>query len=284
MQAPQTPPPASPDQLLSEVTLQYPRLSRQLKQIARFIEANSERLGLMGIQDVAHACEVQPSAVVRFAKHFGFSGFSEMQRLFRDAIAQHVAPWRNYQARIRGVIDQNDPMGSGEISRAFLEGSIVGMERLRDMLDESSLTRAVDLLFEADTIWLVGVRRSFSVVAYLSYALQHTNKRIQLVTGLGSQQASQLRSLRPGDVMLAVSFTPYATETQDIVDQALENGAKLVAITDSRLNALSSRASATLTVQEAEIFGFRALTCTLCLAQSLFVALSYRLELAQDPK
>lgn len=279
MHTPPTTPPASPDQLLGDISCQYEQLSRQLKQIARYIETNRQSLGLLGIQDVAQACEVQPSAVVRFAKHFGFSGFSEMQRLFRDAMAQHVASWDNYQTRIRGVIDHDAPMGSGDIARSFLEGSIIGMERLRDMLDEPSLKHAVDLLFEADTIWLAGVRRSFSVVTYLGYALQHTNKRIQLINGLGSQQANQLRSLRPNDVMLAVSFMPYATETQAVVDQALEGGAKLIAITDSRFNSLASHASATLTVQEAEIFGFRSLTSTLCLAQSLFIALAYRMEL-----
>ncbi|WP_323018360.1 MurR/RpiR family transcriptional regulator [Castellaniella sp.] len=279
MHTPPTTPPASPEQLLSDISGQYEQLSRQLKRIARHIETNRESLGLLGIQDVAQACEVQPSAVVRFAKRFGFSGFSEMQRLFRDAMALHMAPWHNYQTRIRGVIDHDAPMGSGDIARTFLEGSIIGMERLRDMLDEPSLTRAVDLLFEADTIWLVGVRRSFSVVTYLNYALQHTSKRIQLINGLGSQQANQLRSLQPGDVMLAVSFMPYATETQEVVDQALQGGATLIAITDSRFNPLASRASATLTVQEAETFGFRALTSTLCLAQSLFIALAYRLEL-----
>ena len=35
----------------------------------------------------------------------------------------------------------------------------------------------------------------------------------------------------------------------------------------------------TLTVQEAEVYNFRALACTMSLAQSLFIALAYRLEL-----
>jgi DNA-binding MurR/RpiR family transcriptional regulator len=34
------------------------------------------------VTDIAVACDVHPSAVVRFSKRFGFSGFSEMQAIF----------------------------------------------------------------------------------------------------------------------------------------------------------------------------------------------------------
>jgi hypothetical protein len=39
----------------------------------------------------------------------------------------------------------------------------------------------------------------------------------------------------------------------------------------------------TLVVHESSTFGFRALTNTMCLAQSLFIALAYRTELLYAP-
>ena len=272
-----------PEAFLQAVSLRYPQLSRQLKVIARYVEASRDHLGLQGVQQVAVACDVQPSAVVRFAKQFGFSGFTEMQRLFRDAIAQQVAPGRNYQSRIREVIEAGAPMDSSDIAREFLAGSIAGMQSMRDNLDQVGVQRAVDLLADAQTIWLLGVRRSFPVVAYLDYALQHTDKRIQLITGLGGMQHGQLRSLQPGDVLLAVSFTPYAEETLELMESALDRGARLIALTDSRLSPLSTCADVSLLTQESETFGFRSLTSTMGLAQSLFIALAYRLELAYQP-
>ena len=50
------------------------------------------------------SASVQPSAVVRFAKHFGFSGYTELQKVFRDGLSHRLAPDHNYQARIRDVI------------------------------------------------------------------------------------------------------------------------------------------------------------------------------------
>ncbi|WP_066266727.1 MurR/RpiR family transcriptional regulator [Hydrogenophaga palleronii] len=276
-------PPTTAPQLLTAISAQYGSLSRQLKLIGRYVETHREHLGIEGIQEVAAACNVQPSAVVRFAKHFGFSGYSEMQRLFRTAISQQIAPGRNYQARIRDVIEVGAPMTSIQIAQDFLKGSIAGMQQLQESLERTDLDRAVQLLADADAVWLVGMRRSYPVAAYLEYSLQHTDKRVTLVGGLGSMQEGQLRALRTGEVMLAISFAPYAQETLSVVNAAHAAGARVIAISDSRLSPLAELSEVVLTVQENAPFGFRSLTSVFGLAQSLFIALSYRLELLPKP-
>jgi DNA-binding MurR/RpiR family transcriptional regulator len=141
----------------------------------------------------------------------------------------------------------------------------------------------VDMLRETDCIWIAASRRSFPVAVYLDYALQHTDKRVGLMSGLGSMHLGQMRSVRPGDVMIAISFAPYAEETRAAVDLAVERGARLIAITDSRMSPLVKMAEAALLVQDNSTFGFRALTSTMGLAQSLFIALAYALELPYRP-
>ena len=138
-------------------------------------------------------------------------------------------------------------------------------------------------MVRGDAIWVAGSRRSFPAAVYLDYALQHTDKRIGLVTALGSMHEGQMRSVRPGDVMIAISYAPYAEETMQVAQQAVERGAQLIAITDSRMSPLAREAATTLLVQDSATFGFRSLTATMGLAQSLFVALAFRLELSYRP-
>lgn len=272
------------DQLIARITAEYDGLSRQLKVIAKHVEQHRDHIGLEGIQQLAAQCQVQPSAVVRFAKHFGFSGFSEMQAMFREGLTRQLAPSRNYRARIRDIIDSGSgSLSSVEIAREFLAGSQAGMHELEASLDEAVFNQAVDMLRETDCIWIAASRRSFPVAVYLDYALQHTNKRVCLMSGLGSMHLGQMRSVRPGDVMLAVSFSPYAEETLAAVGLAVERGAELIAITDSRMSPLAKLAKASLLVQDNSTFGFRALTSTMGLAQSLFIALAYALELPYRP-
>jgi DNA-binding MurR/RpiR family transcriptional regulator len=279
--APAASKPATVDQLLERISGEYEGLSRQLKVIGRHIERHRDRLGLDGIQQVAAQCEVQPSAVVRFAKHFGFSGFAELQRMFRAGIARQIAPSRNYQGRIRDVIASGaGTLSSADIAHEFLGGSVAGMQELQRSLQAPTLKKAVDLLARADTIWIVGARRSFAVAVYLDYALQHTDKRICLISALGSMQDGAVRSVRKGDVLIAISFSPYAPETLAVARVAVDRGATLLAITDSGMGELGRLAHVVLKVEEHATFGFRALTSTMGLAQSLFIALAYRLELS----
>ena len=273
------------ERLLERISAEYEQLSRQLKLIARYVEEHRDHIGLDGIQDVARHCGVQPSAVVRFAKHFGFSGFTEMQKVFRDVLSRQIAPTRNYKARIRELIESGaGSLSSAEIAGEFLTGAMAGMQELAQGLDARAFGRAVQLLAAADAIWIMGSRRSFPVAAYLEYALQHTDKRIHHVTALGSMHEGQLRSARAGDVMLAVSFAPYADETLAVVQAALGRRVKVIAVTDSRMSPLAKNAAATLLVQDHATFGFRSLTSTMALVQSLFIALAYRLELEAEPR
>lgn len=272
------------DALLARIGAEFNALSRQLKLIARYVEQHRDHLGLEKIQDVAARCGVQPSAVVRFAKHFGFSGYSELQKLFRDGLSRQIAPARNYQARIREVMAQAEGrLSSADIAYEFIGGAIAGMQELQRDLHGSTLGDAVDLLAHAPAVWVAGARRSFPVAAYLGYVLQHTDKPVQLLTGVGAMQDGQLRALREHDVMIAISFAPYAEETVRAAQVAVERGAPLIAITDSRTSPLAADARAALLVQESSTFGFRALTNAMALAQSLFIALAYRLELDYQP-
>ena len=64
-----------------------------------------------------------------------------------------------------------------------------------------------------------------------------------------------------------------------MVQEAARRGARLVAITDSRMSPLAREAHALLLVEDSPTLGFRSLSSTMGLAESLFIALAYRLEL-----
>ena len=268
------------DALLERISAEFGSLSRQLKLIGRYVEQHRDHLGLERIQDVAARSGVQPSAVVRFAKHFGFSGYTELQKVFRDGLSHRLAPDHNYQARIRDVIDHaQERLTSADIACEFIGGAIAGMRELERGVRGSALDAAVELLAHAPAIWVAGARRSFPAASYLTYALQHTERPIHLVTGVGAMHEGQLRGLREGEVMVAISYAPYADETLLAARLACDRGAKLIALTDSRMSPLAADAAVTLLVSESSTFGFRSLTNTMALVQSLFIALAYRLEL-----
>jgi len=268
------------DALMKRISGEHDTLSKQLKVIALYCERHKSHIGIEGIQHIANQCQVQPSAIIRFAKHFGYSGFSEMQAIFREGLTRQLAAPRSYQSRIQEVISTSPKRLAGDqIADAFLKDSIAGLQELQQDLHGPTFKKAVKLLTACDSIWICAARRSFPIAVYLDYALQHTEKRIGLISGLGNMQAGHIRSIRAGDVLLAISFAPYAAETMQTVKAARERGALVVAMTDSKMSPLAKLADATLVVQDSSTLGFRSLASSMALAQSLFMALAYALEL-----
>ena len=268
------------DRLLGRVSAEYEDLPRQLKAVARYVDEHRARIVVDRIGDVARECGVQPSAVVRFAQRFGFAGFTGLQAVFRDDYTQQASSTGTYQQRIRRLVtSKRRALTPVAVAREFVAASTEALTDLARDFDEAALSSAVGLLARAEHIYVVGVRRSYAVAAYMTYALQHIDKRVQLIDGVGGMVHEQVRSVSRDDVILAISFTPYGKETLACVRHAKEHGAKSVVMTDSRMAPLARGADALLVVREGSAFAFRSLTSALCLAQALFVALAYRLEL-----
>jgi hypothetical protein len=58
------------EDLIQRVAREYDDLSKQLKLIAQYITEHRQQMVVVRIRDVADACGVQPSAVVRFCPAF----------------------------------------------------------------------------------------------------------------------------------------------------------------------------------------------------------------------
>jgi DNA-binding MurR/RpiR family transcriptional regulator len=268
------------DKLRADIVHRYDSLSGRLQQVAAFVLENPNDMGLQTLAVIAERCKVQPSTVVRFAKAFGYSGASDMQKLFRDEILA-FAPSPSYSDRIRefgqraGRVEALTPH---ELMREFADNNIIALEHLKESVRKADLEKAVALIRDAQAVYLVGLRRSFAVASYLAYALRHVDKRAYLIDGAAGMLAEQSGMLTRADVLIATTFRPYATETAEVVERAKENGAKVVAISDSRLSPIARHADVLFETKDAEVRQFRSLTASLCLAQTLVIACAYQLE------
>jgi DNA-binding MurR/RpiR family transcriptional regulator len=269
------------DDLKLAMVVQHARLPKRLRQIAEFAIASPDEMALETVAEISARAKVQPSSMVRFAKHFGFEGFTGMQRIFRLRLVDRAG---SYSERIRQSHTAPDGDGSplGVMSQ-LIEAIIGSLQRLRQDVRQSDLDRAVNILAEADIIGLVAQRRSFPIAAYLAYALSHLERRTLLIDGVGGLATEQTRIVAEGGALIAVSFSPYAPETLAAVAQARSQGARIVAITDNALSPLVPVADVHFEINEAQIRGIRSLAATNCIAVSLVVALGQRLERSIAP-
>ncbi len=267
-------------ELRDAIVARHEDLSPRLRQVAAYVLDHPNDMGLETLAVIAERCGVQASTIVRFAKAFGYEGASPMQRLFRDELIS-TSPSPSYAERVRQF---NERSGDGrsltphELLVEFAESNIIALEHLKESIGARDLERAVDLIVRARNVYLVGLRRSFPVAAYMAYALRHVDKPAHLIDGLAGMLTEQSSMLTSEDLLFAISFRPYAKETADIVDRARQAGAAVVAISDSQLSPVSREADISFDVKDAEVRQFRSLTASLCLAQTLIIAYAHRLE------
>lgn len=245
-------------------------LPKRLKQCAEFVAENPERIAVSTVAELATAAGVQPSAFVRFCQNLGFSGFSEMQRLFRDAYAPR---WPDYRTRIDSLRSSGQDRPAALLAE-FVEAGRHSLESLAKTVDYASLDTAVDILAAARTVHVVGFRRSFPVASYMAYAFEKMAIPAMLHGAVGHVDARH--AVRPGDALVAITFAPYTAATLDLAAHARQIGAPVVGITDGLKSPLRRLDVTALAVSEIDVGSFRALSATLSLALTLVVATGTR--------
>lgn len=266
--------PQSFEELEARITADYPSMSRRLQQTARFLLDHPQEVAFATVARLAQDAAVTPSTLIRFANSCGFKGFSEMQQLFRSRLVDELP---NYTERIRAVRSATgETPDSTQLLWEFAEANRDALEQLPGRIDPKGLEQALDILDEAAAIHVLGARRSFVVANYMTYALHHIEKPAFLVNGLGGMYGEQIRAIGQQDALIAVSFSPYAEESLLATEQARSRGVPTVVITDSSLSPLARLADVVLVVHEAEVKSFRGLAASLCLTQSLAIALGMR--------
>jgi len=268
--------PATLDELRALIAARSAQLTPRARDAARYVLEHPNDVALNAVASIAEHSGIAASAFIRLAQALGFSGYGELQRLFIEPLQRAASP--SYRERIRhygGEQTIDDAGDAAEVLRAFSQANIVSLEHLRDNAASLSLDRAVELIRDARMVYVLGLRRSFAVAAYLAYALTRVGRPCVQITGMGGSIAEQASAAGTQDLVIAVSFPPYAADTVRVCAQVCESGARLLAITDTVLSPIARDAELVLQVNDAELLGFRSLTTAMCLAQSLAMGFAF---------
>ncbi|ODU21627.1 MAG: iron dicitrate transport regulator FecR [Sphingomonas sp. SCN 67-18] len=267
--------PTTAEEFRALVLDRYDGLSRRLQQIARYVLDQPNELALETLAVIAERSGVQPSAIVRFAKSFGFSGATQMQRLFRDGLLSGNAAL-GYGDRVRQFNDVVSRREAGEeVLNEFVEGNVLALQNLAQTISDTDMRDAVRLIAKAETVHVAGFRRSFPVAAYLAYSLQQLGKRVLFMDGVAGLAKQQAQAMQPKDLLIAISYHPYAEETVQLVEIAAQQGAKVLSLSDSLVSPIAKSAALVLQVRESEVRGFRSLATSMCLAQALVIRFGF---------
>ncbi len=268
--------PANLDALRERIAASRETLTPRLRQAALYALEHPNDMALKPVAQVAALSGVPAAAFIRMAQALGFAGYADLQRLFVEPLQRAAAP--SFRERIRhfgGEMAIDDPADPAALLRAFSQANTVSLEHLRDEAGSLPLARAIKLIRGARNVYVLGLRRSYAVAAYLAYALSRVGRPSVQINGLGGAIGEQARAVQPRDLLIAISFPPYAADTLSVCEQVHAAGGRRLAITDAVLSPIARDAELVLQVNDAELMGFRSLTTAMCLAQTLAMGLAF---------
>ena len=252
--------------VLASDTVKFPK---RLREVAVFLWQHPSEVALGTSTSIAARAGVLPSTLVRFAQHLGYSGFSDLQALFKQHLkAGHPGV---QTSRSTGKRSADEVLVAG-----FLDSAQETLRRTAADFDLKRFQRAGDIIAKAEIVYLIGSKRAFPITAYMSVAFSKLGVRNILVDNVGSAAFDQIGGASARDVMISVNFSPYNSITAEIVSAGREAKVPLVALTDSALSPVVPMAAAWLEIVESDFAGFTTPAATLTIATALVLAVAQR--------
>ena len=257
--------------LRSRMRARYEELSPHLQRIARAALEQPNSFALQTTISISGALGVQPSALIRFAKEFGYSGFSEMQRIFRHRLIEGAAEVREQVYETQASRPAPDLGGILENAVAAL---VASLEELPRTVDKDDLARAVTIIGRASHVYIAGLRRSRAIATYLAYGLTRSERRCSLLDFGGGMAAQQVANMAPQDLLIAIAFEPYSQPVVDVVVDCHLSGKQVLAVTDTPQSPLARHAKLAFYVDNVATGQFRPISGAIALVQVLISGLA----------
>ena len=199
-----------------KISIYYTSLTPTEKKICTKILDNPEIIIKNSIIDAGNKCDTSKSAMLRFAKKLGYSGYSE----FKYAISE------DYDSKpIDETTDVNESFLK-RISSLFAE-SVYHLGNLNYELQLQQLAKMID---EYPYVKSIGIGNTSFCANQLVYSLYSYNKFIECVGDC--IQFDYLKNCLNSEYLLIIfSVTCSETKYLDLVKTAKNKGAKIIVIT-----------------------------------------------------
>ncbi len=253
--------------LLVRIDASRDKFSKGQRRIANFIEEHYDEAAFMTASKLGEIVGVSESTVVRFATEIGYSGYPYLQKAMQEMI-------RDKLTSIGRIEVTAGRIGDKDVLDSVLNQDIDKIKRTIEEISRDDFNRAVDAIINAEHIYIFGVKSASYIASFFGYYLDLMfGNVIMLNTTSKTTNYEKLFRISEKDVMIGISFPRYSTMAVDAMDFAHKRGAHVVAITDSMVSPLVSKADSILIARSDIASIVDSLVAPLSLINALIVAM-----------
>ncbi|EKF18530.1 MurR/RpiR family transcriptional regulator [Nitratireductor pacificus] len=226
--------------------------NKALDVLARLVDA-PEQTAVRTISELAVILAVNPSTLTRLAQRLGFSGFSDFQSVFREAISTDDRYFYSRQAG-RLLSTKEDSGGELHIFDRLGAETKSNIDGFLKQLEPGALQEAAALLANAHRVRVHGVRQFHAFASFLTYGLGMLRGDVSLLDAPRLGVAEALAQLEKDDVVVVASCAPYTRSIAKVAEMAARRSLAVIAVTDTRASPLVGPARHAFFVPHASSF------------------------------
>ena len=254
--------------ILTYIQENMPSFSKGQKLIANYILQSYDKAAFMTASKLGKTVNVSESTVVRFAAELGFDGYPSMQKTLQEMI-------RNKLTAIQRVEVSKERIGNQDVMTMVMQSDIEKIRMTLDETDQTSFNQAVAAIANAKRIYVLGVRSASVLANFISFYFRFMfDNLVSVDTSSISEVFEQIVHISADDVFIGLSFPRYSKRTIKAMQYAKDQGAKVVAITDSKVSPLTKIADVSLLAKSDMASFVDSLVAPLSLVNALIVAIS----------
>ncbi|MFU0823845.1 MurR/RpiR family transcriptional regulator [Clostridium sp.] len=255
--------------LMKTIQMKFPRLSKGQKLIAEYILKHYDKAAFMTAAKLGNSVGVSESTVVRFANELGFSGYPKLQKSLHDLI-------KNKLTTVQRIEISNSLINQENALKGVLKADMENIRATLEKINHKDFEEVVNSIFNSRRIYIIGLRSSTVLAEFLGFYLNMILDNVKVVKHGISDIFDQMINITEEDLVIGIGFPRYAARTVEVLEFAQSKGTKVVAITDSLLSPLATRAEYTLIAQSNMASFVDSLVAPLSVINALIVAVGLR--------
>ncbi|WP_298836409.1 MurR/RpiR family transcriptional regulator [Clostridium sp.] len=259
----------SKQDLMRTIQIKFSRLSKGQKLIAEYILNHYDKAAFMTAAKLGTSVGVSESTVVRFANELGFSGYPKLQKALQELI-------KNKLTTVQRIELSNDFITQENALKGVLKADMENIRATLEKINHKTFEDIVNSLFKARKIYIIGLRSSAALAEFLAFHLNLILDNVKVVAYGVSDIFEQMLYVNEQDIVIGIGFPRYTTRTIEALAFAKSKNANVVAITDSLLSPLATRADYTLIAQSNMASFVDSLVAPLSVINALIIAVGLR--------
>ena len=213
--------------IITRINEKFPHMSKGHKAIAAFILEHYDQAAFMTAARLGRQLHVSESTVVRFASGIGYSGYPEMQAELAARVTSRLNAVERVGVKYAG-------RSQSEVIESVLASDMENIRATTESLDAAAFDTAVDILLEAKTVYVIGIRSCAPLAEFLRFYLHMVRGGIVLLkTTSLSEVFEQMLRVGREDAVIGIGFPRYSMRTLKALEFANDRNAKVITITDS---------------------------------------------------